>query len=74
MPASELQNKQTLLESVLRLAGQRLQGAAAVQAREFLTLYYDQVDAEDLAARAPEDLYGAGMTSHASVNATCVPR
>ncbi|PWB60757.1 MAG: NAD-glutamate dehydrogenase [Betaproteobacteria bacterium] len=61
MPASELQNKQALLESVLRLAGQRLQGAAAAQAREFLTLYYDQVDAEDLEARAPEDLYGAGM-------------
>ena len=35
--------------------------AAAKQAREFLALYYDQVDAEDLGARAPEDLYGAGM-------------
>ncbi|MCM2327076.1 MAG: NAD-glutamate dehydrogenase [Lysobacter sp.] len=54
-------SKQDILDPVLRLAGQRLTGAAAKQAREFLALYYDQVDAEDLGARAPEDLYGAAM-------------
>ena len=53
--------KQAILEPVLRLAGQRLSGAAVKEARDFLALYYDQVDAEDLVARAPEDLYGAGM-------------
>ncbi|MGE0357982.1 MAG: NAD-glutamate dehydrogenase [Burkholderiales bacterium] len=52
---------QAILEPVLRLAAQRLDGAAAKQAREFLALYYDQVDPDDLGARAPEDLYGAGM-------------
>ena len=61
MPAPVPQPKQAILEPVLRLAGQRLKGAAAAQAREFLALYYDQVDAEDLGARAPEDLYGAAM-------------
>ncbi len=54
-------SKQDILDPVIRLAGQRLTGAAAKQAREFLALYYDQVDAEDLGARAPEDLYGAAM-------------
>ena len=53
--------KKAILEPALRLAGERLSGAAAARAREFLSLYYDQVDAEDLGARAPEDLYGAGM-------------
>ena len=32
-------------------------GRPAISSR----LYYDQVDTEDLGARAPEDLYGAGM-------------
>ncbi|HQW37365.1 MAG TPA: NAD-glutamate dehydrogenase [Usitatibacteraceae bacterium] len=53
--------KHAILEPVQRLAAQRLAGDAARQAREFLALYYDQVDADDLAARAPEDLYGAAM-------------
>jgi glutamate dehydrogenase len=53
--------KQSILDPVVRLAGQRLAGAAAKQARDFLALYYDQVDVEDLDERAPEDLYGAAM-------------
>jgi glutamate dehydrogenase len=61
MSAAAAQPKHSILESVLRLAGQRLSGAAARQARDFLGLYYDQVDTEDLGARAAEDLYGAGM-------------
>lgn len=61
MPAPDTQPKLALLESALRLAAQRLAGAAAKEARDFLALYYGQVDAEDLAARAPEDLYGAAL-------------
>ena len=51
MPAPVTGSKQSILEPVLRMAGQRLEGAAATEAREFLALYYDQVDAEDLASR-----------------------
>ncbi len=54
--------KQAILEPVLRLAGARLAGAAAKEAREFIAGYYDQVDAEDLNARASEDLYGAALS------------
>ncbi len=61
MPSPATEPKQSILEPVLRLAAQRLGGAAADEARAFLALYYDQVDAEDLGARAPEDLYGAAM-------------
>ncbi|HUP97657.1 MAG TPA: NAD-glutamate dehydrogenase [Usitatibacter sp.] len=55
------EQKQALLEQVMRLADQRLQGAAAKEARAFIAQYYDQVDPEDLADRNPEDLYGAAL-------------
>src|SRR5688572_7110926 len=55
------EQKQALLEPVLRLAGQRLSGDAEREARDFIALYYHHVDAEDLASREPEDLYGAAM-------------
>jgi glutamate dehydrogenase len=55
------EQKQALLEQVLRIADQRLQGAAAKEARAFIAHYYDQVDAEDLGSRNVEDLYGAAM-------------
>jgi glutamate dehydrogenase len=55
------EQKQGLLEPVLRIADQRLAGAAAKEARAFITQYYDNVDPEDLADRAAEDLYGAAM-------------
>jgi glutamate dehydrogenase len=55
------EQKQALLEQVLRLADQRLAGAAAKEARAFIAHYYDQVDAEDLASRDVEDLYGAAI-------------
>jgi glutamate dehydrogenase len=58
-PAHE--QKQALLEPVLRLAAQRLSGDAARQARDFIAHYYHHVDAEDLTSRSPEDLYGAAM-------------
>ncbi len=54
------EQKQALLDQVLRIADQRL-GANAREARDFISLYYDQVDPEDLADRNPEDLYGAAM-------------
>ena len=55
------EQKQALLDQVLRIADQRQSGAAAKEARTFIALYYDQVDPEDLADRDPEDLYGAAM-------------
>src|SRR5690349_6744173 len=55
------EQKQALLEQVLRLADQRLDARAAKEARTFIARYYEQVDAEDLATRAPEDLYGAAI-------------
>ena len=55
------EQKQALLEPVLRIADQHLQSAAAKEARAFIALYYDQVDPEDMADRNPEDLYGAAM-------------
>src|SRR5690349_7492281 len=55
------EQKQALLEQVLRIADQRLAAAAAKEARAFIAHYYDQVDHEDLASRNPEDLYGAAM-------------
>ena len=56
------EQKQALLEQVLRIADQRLSTAAAKkEARAFIAHYYEQLDAEDLATRAPEDLYGAAM-------------
>ena len=56
------EQKQALLEQVMRFADQRLQGAAAQEARAFIAQYYEQVDYEDLASRNPEDLYGAAMS------------
>ena len=55
------EQKQALLEQVLRIADQRLQAAAAKEARAFVAQYYENLDPEDLADRAPEDLYGAAM-------------
>ena len=55
------EQKQALLEPVLRLAAQRLKGEAAREARDFIAHYYHHVDAEDLASRDAEDLYGAAM-------------
>jgi glutamate dehydrogenase len=55
------EQKQALLEKVMRVADQRSKAAEAKEARAFIGHYYDQVDAEDLADRAAEDLYGAAM-------------
>src|SRR5688572_22493238 len=56
------EQKQALLEQVLRIADQRLSTAAAKkEARTFIAHYYEQVDVEDLQTRSVEDLYGAAM-------------
>ncbi|HET9581125.1 MAG TPA: NAD-glutamate dehydrogenase [Usitatibacter sp.] len=55
------EQKQALLEQALQLAARRLDPTKARQTREFLASYYRQVDAEDLAARAPEDVLGAAL-------------
>jgi glutamate dehydrogenase len=61
MSSPSLEHKPAILEPVMRLAEQRLAGTAAREAREFIACYYEQVDTEDLASRAVEDLYGAAM-------------
>src|SRR5947209_6847887 len=70
------EQKQALLEQVLCIADQRLAAAAAKEARAFISHYYDNVDPEDLADRAPEDLYGAAMAhlSFARVFASGQPK
>ena len=70
------EQKQALLEQVLRIADQRLGAAGAKEARAFISQYYDNVDPEDLADRAPEDLYGAAMAhlSFARVFAAGMPK
>src|SRR5215212_9430064 len=70
------EQKQALLEQVLRMADQRLAPAPAKEAREFISHYYDNVDPEDLADRAPEDIYGAAMAqmSFARMFATGMPK
>ena len=55
------EQKQALLEHAMRIADQRQSAGAAKEARAFIAEYYEQVDAEDLASRNPEDLYGAAM-------------
>jgi glutamate dehydrogenase len=55
------EQKQALLEQALQLAARKLDPQRAQETREFLSLYYRQVDAEDLAARAPEDILGAAL-------------
>ncbi len=55
------EQKQAILAQVLRIADQRLKGQDSAEARAFIAQYYDQVDAEDLAARTPEDLCGAAL-------------
>ncbi|HXF79588.1 MAG TPA: NAD-glutamate dehydrogenase [Usitatibacter sp.] len=70
------EQKQALLEPVLRIADQRLAPPAAKEARAFISHYYDNVDPEDLSDRAPEDLYGAAMAhfSFARTFATGQPK
>ena len=61
MQSSTPDQKKKLLDPVLKLASERQSGAAAREAQAFLTLYYEQVDVEDLAVRPVEDLYGAAI-------------
>src|SRR4051812_3180520 len=56
------EQKQALLEQVMRLADARLPGAQAREARDFIGRYYEGVDPEDLQARDPEDLFGAAVS------------
>ena len=55
------EQKQALLEQVMRLADARLPAAQAREARDFIARYYEMVDPEDLQARDPEDLFGAAL-------------
>ncbi len=50
-----------LIERLAKLARGRLPAAQADLAAAFTRLYYTGVDAEELAARAPEDLVGAAL-------------
>src|SRR4051812_16740091 len=55
------EQKQALLEQVMRLADARLPAPPAREARDFIARYYEMGDPEDLQARAPEDLFGAAL-------------
>ena len=55
------EQKQALLEQALQLASKNTGPAEVAEIREFIGLYYRQVDAEDLASRAPADVLGAAM-------------
>jgi len=55
------EQKQSVLNSVLKLAMNRLAQALQSESQRFIRNYYGQMDAEDLVSRSPEDLYGAAM-------------
>lgn len=63
------EQKQAALAATLKLAASRLSGAARAEAEAFITTYYNQVDAEDIASRSAEDLYGGAM-AHLSFGRT----
>ncbi|MCF8200073.1 MAG: NAD-glutamate dehydrogenase, partial [Sulfuritalea sp.] len=55
------EKKQDILAAVLKLAVARLPQSKHDEARNFITIYYAQIDPEDLLERSVEDLYGAAM-------------
>src|SRR6185436_17694283 len=70
------EQKQAVLEQVLRIADQRLGAAQAKEARAFIAHYYDNLDPEDLADRDAEDLFGAALAqlAFARVFASGMPK
>ncbi|HEX8013521.1 MAG TPA: NAD-glutamate dehydrogenase [Casimicrobiaceae bacterium] len=50
------------LDEVLKLVRARLAPAQCAAVEEFILRYFQDVDAEDLAERAPADLYGAALS------------
>jgi glutamate dehydrogenase len=63
------EQKQAILAAILKLAASRLSGAPLKEAETFITGYYNQIDAEDLVVRKPEDLFGAAL-AHLSFGRT----
>jgi glutamate dehydrogenase len=61
MPSPARDQKPSLFDPLLRLASARQKGPQAELAQAFITPYFEQADAEDLATRSAEDLYGAAM-------------
>jgi glutamate dehydrogenase len=55
------EQKQDILAAILKYADGRVAHTQQEEAKEFISNYYGQVDAEDLASRSAEDLYGAAM-------------
>jgi glutamate dehydrogenase len=51
------------IEAVLALAVPRVQAAQRAQVEAFARAYFHHLDADDLAARTPEDLLGALLSS-----------
>ena len=51
-----------LIEQVVARLRERLPAEQADTVAEFTRQYYDHVDAEDLAERSPDDLYGAALS------------
>jgi glutamate dehydrogenase len=50
------------LDQILALVREKIPAEARGPAEAFVRAYYRQVDAEDLAARSPADLYGAALS------------
>ncbi|HVK56605.1 MAG TPA: NAD-glutamate dehydrogenase [Burkholderiales bacterium] len=65
MPHALKEQKSSILSEVLALASERLPAAQVKEATLFIQEYFKQVDLEDLAERAPADVYGAAL-SHLS--------
>jgi len=61
MPVRDETRKTEILDRVANLARQRLSGAAADTAENFIRQFYANVAADDLAERSAEDLYGAAV-------------
>ena len=57
--------KDTLVEKVVDLARQRLDGSAATAAERFLRVYYGNVSPDDMGHCDAETLYGAAMALYA---------
>jgi glutamate dehydrogenase len=56
--------KDEALEATLTLLTSRVASPDLDELRGFFLHYFSQVDAEDIVARSPEDLYGAAMAHH----------
>lgn len=58
------EQKQHVLDGVIKLLNQRIAPTERDELLRFITHYFSQVDAEDIAIKSPEDLYGAALAHY----------